>query len=105
MRVLLCFGKVWVLKNGGIILIMVGFGRLICEKNMGLDKVVEGLPNLHIDQIFEILVWNEERVFEGGLGLRDGFEIVIELKGTVSDDLYIYLTSVIKWVVHDKNYI
>ena len=36
--------------------IMVDFGRSICEKTVGLDQPVGGLPNFHIDQIFEILV-------------------------------------------------
>ena len=35
--------------------IMVDFGRSICEKTVGLDQPVGGLPNFHIDQIFEIL--------------------------------------------------
>ena len=69
---------------------------------MGLDQIVEALPDLSIDQIFEILARNEERVFVEELSLKDGFEIAIELEGTESDDLYIYLTSVIKQAVHEK---
>ena len=82
--------------------IMIDFGRSICEKHMGLDQIVEALPDLHVDQIFEILARNEERVFVEELSLKDGFEIAIELEGTESDDLYIYLTSVIKQAVHEK---
>ena len=37
------------------------------------------------------------------LNLKDGFEIAIELEGAESDDLYLYLTSVIKQVVYEKN--
>ena len=33
--------------------IMVDFGRSICEKTVDLDQVVEDLPNLNLDQIFE----------------------------------------------------
>ena len=83
--------------------IMVDFGRLICEKHIGLDQIVEGLPNLHMDQIFEVLVRNENRICMEELNLKDGFEIAIELEGTESDDLYLYLTSVIKQVVYEKN--
>jgi len=32
---------------------------------MELDQIVEGLPNLHIDQIFEVLVLNENRICMG----------------------------------------
>ena len=83
--------------------IMVDFGRLICEKHIGLDLIVVGLPNLHMDQIFEVLVRNENRICMEELNLKDGFEIAIELEGTESDDLYLYLTSVIKQVVNEKN--
>ena len=70
---------------------------------MELDQIVEGLPNLHMDQIFEVLVRNENRICMEELNLKDGFEIAIELEGTESDDLYLYLTSVIKQVVYEKN--
>lgn len=83
--------------------IMVDFGRSICEKTMGLDQPVGGLPNFHIDQIFEILAQKEARIFREELSFKDGFEIAIELEGTESDDLYIYLTSVIKQAVYERN--
>ena len=83
--------------------IMVDFGRSICEKTVGLDQPVGGLPNFHIDQIFEILAQKEARIFREELSFKDGFEIAIELEGTESDDLYIYLTSVIKQAVYERN--
>ena len=61
--------------------VMVDFGRLICE----------------------VLVRNENRICMEELNLKDGFEIAIELEGAESDDLYLYLTSVIKQVVYEKN--
>ncbi|HIA65176.1 TPA: hypothetical protein EYN98_03760 [Candidatus Poribacteria bacterium] len=83
--------------------IMVDFGRSVCEKTMDLDQTVEGLPDLQLDQIFEILNRNEDRIFKEELGLKDGFEMAIELEGTESDSLYIYLTSVIKHSVDERN--
>ena len=101
MSVLLRFGKALSTEEWQHY-IMVDFGRLICEKHMGLDQIVEGLPNLHIDQTFEVLVRNENRICMRELNLKDGFEITIDLEGTGSDGLYIYLTSVIKQVVYEK---
>lgn len=83
--------------------IMVDFGRSICAKTMDLNQIVEGLPALRLDQIFEILERNEEKVFKEGLGLNDGFEIAIELEGTESDSLYIYLTSIIIDSINEGN--
>ena len=48
-------------------------------------------------------VGNEDRIFKEELGLKDGFEMAIELEGTESDSLYIYLTSVIKHSVDERN--
>ena len=45
MSVLLRFGKALSTEEWQHY-IMVDFGRLICEKHMGLDQIVEGLPNL-----------------------------------------------------------
>ena len=83
--------------------IMVDFGRSICEKTVDLDQVVEELPNLNLDQIFEILERSEERVFKEELDLNDGFEIAIELEGTESDSLYIYLTSIVIDSINERN--
>ena len=95
--------------------ILVNFGRAICIKAFGKDtSITESdkdeitspivpLPDISVQEIMDALDSHESKVESGRLSLDEAFEIAIEIEGSESDTIYMYLLSIMRRAIQESD--
>ncbi len=91
--------------------ILVDFGRAICIETFGKDTTISEadtdettspivpFPPISIQDITDALDAHESQVESGRISLDEAFEIAIEIEGSESDTIYLYLLSIMRQAI------
>ena len=95
--------------------ILVNFGRAICIDAFGKDTLITEsdedettsriapLPHLSVQEIIDALDNHESKVESGRISLDEAFEIAIEIEGSESDTIYMYLLSIMRRAIQESD--